>query len=206
MFGIWEKKHWSCSYFLYSKENKKYLNFLKQPDYENIEEKLISYKRALFFEYFFCIDLKALLGDLENAAENQHPTKAKMAAKLKKLSDLPRFVKSLELGEHFEECERLWFDSNHSDERPFTYCLMLIGEKIEKMLLMHNDVFKMVNELKLDGAQKKLLDDFVRCEVDLLKLLDNLDDLDAKEGYEQNKSLYNKLFYFYKTFAGLATN
>ena len=29
MFGIWEKKHWSCSYFLYSKENKKYLNFLK---------------------------------------------------------------------------------------------------------------------------------------------------------------------------------
>ena len=71
---------------------------------------------------------------------------------------------------------------------------------------MHNDVFKMVNELKLDGAQKKLLDDFVRCEVDLKKLLDNLDDLDAKEGYEQNKSLYNKLFYFYKTFAGLAKN
>ena len=205
IFKILGKMKYSHLNFLYEKENEKYFNFLKQPDFENIEEKLISFKRGLFFEHFICKGLKALLEDLKKAVQIQHPIESKEPA-LENLSDLPRFVKFLELGEHFEEGERLALDSNHADERPFNWCYNLVSEKVETMLFMQNDVFEMVSDLRLDSAQKKIIDDFVKCKIIVYKLLENFDDSDLMKTYKVYKNLYNKLFYFYKTFAQYATN
>ena len=204
MFEIWGKMHDSHLNFLYDKENKKYLSFLKQQDCENLVKKLISFKRGLFFEHFICKGLKALLDDLKTVAKIQHPVESKELA-LEKLSDLPGFVKCLELGKHFKEGERLAMDSYHKDKRPFNWCFNLMCEKLEKMLLMQDHVFEMVSELKPDGAQKKLLADFVKCKVAVVKLLENSDNSDPKGTFKLYKNLYNKLFYFYEALAQFAT-
>ena len=87
---------------------------------------MISCKRGLFFEDFICQGLKPLLHDLKTVAKIQNPVESKEPA-LEKLSDLPGFVKSVELGEHFEDCERLALDSYHKDERPLNWCFNILS-------------------------------------------------------------------------------
>ena len=52
------------------------------------------------------------------------------------------------------------------------------------MLFVHSNVFNMVSDLRLDSAQKKILDDFVMCKIIVYEMLENFDGSDLLKTYK----------------------